>query len=43
MKGFLIRLDNQELLVRSCYGDRKFRISQEGETRLIEEAVVSDL
>ena len=42
-QGFYIRLDGRELLVRSCFGDRKFRVPQEGKIREIEEAVVYDL
>jgi hypothetical protein len=39
-QGFFIRLDDKELVVRSCYGNRKFRISQDGCVTRIEEAFV---
>lgn len=39
-QGFFIRLDDRELVVRSCYDDRKFRISPDGCVTRIEEAFV---
>jgi len=39
-QGFFIHLDGRELVVRSCHENRKFRISEEGHVKRIEEGIV---
>ena len=39
-QGFFIQLDGRELVVRSCHENRKFRISEEGHVKRIEEGIV---